>query len=123
MKTYVIFILFLVMLIPVVIKYRIMENELITAQSKPSVINFQSDSTPFKNNNLNGGWAENLKIPTPTGAASNLNNNFGKENPFAIDPTSRQQREWKIDSQTNAEDTNVKRVGKTCNFGLCLPGN
>ena len=123
MKTYVIFILFLVMLIPVVIKYRIMENELITAQSKPCVINFQSDSTPFKNNNLNGGWAENLKIPTPTGAASNLNNNFGKENPFAIDPTSRQQREWKIDSQTNAEDTNVKRVGKTCNFGLCLPGN
>ena len=100
-----------------------MENELITAQSKPCVINFQSDSTPFKNNNLNGSWAENLKIPTPTGAASNLNDSYGNKNPFAINPTSRQQPEWKIDSQTNAEDTNEKRVGKTCNFGLCLPGN
>lgn len=125
MRIYIIFLLFLAMIIPMAIKYKIMENELLTAQTKPCVINFQSDSAPFKTNNLNDGWAENLKINTPTGAASSLNNNFGRENPFSsnIEPTSRQQPEWGIESQTNAEDTNVNRVGKTCNFGLCLPGN
>lgn len=125
MKTYVIFILFLAMLIPMTIKYKIMENELLTAQTKPCIINFQSDIEPFKSNNLNDGWSENLKIRIPTGAASNINDNFGKENPFSsnIDPVSRQQPEWSIDSQTSAKDTNLKRVGKSCNFGLCLPGN
>ena len=125
MKIYIVLILFLAMFVPMAIKYRIMENELITAQTKPCVINVQSDSEPFKSNNLNDGWAENLKIHTQTGAASNLNNNFGRENPFSsnIEPISRQQPEWGIDSQTNATDTNIKRVGKSCNFGLCLPGN
>ena len=125
MKIYVILIIFLAMLIPMTIKYRIMENELVTAQNKPCVINLQSDDTPFKSNNLNDGWSENLKIHTPTGAASNLNENFGKENPFSsnIESTLLQQREWGIDSQTNASDTAIKRVGETCNFGLCLPGN
>ena len=125
MKIYVIFILFLAMFIPMAIKYRIMENELITAQTKPCVINLQSDNQPFKSNNLNDGWSENLKIHTPTGAASNINDDLGNVNPFNfnIEPTSRQQPEWGIDGQSDAKDNDVKRVGKTCNFGLCLPGN
>ena len=125
MKIYIILILFLAMFIPMAIKYRLMENELITAQSKPCIINLQSDSEPFKSNNLNGSWSENLKINTQTGAASNINGDFGKDNPFSpnIEKTSRQQPEWGIDSQTNGSDASVKRVGQTCNFGLCLPGN
>ena len=125
MKFYLILLLFLSMFIPMAIKYRIMENELNSRETKPCIINLQSDSTPFKSDNLNDGWSENLKIHTPTGAASNLDKSFGKNNPFSpnIDPTSRQQSEWNMDSQTNAKDTDTKRVGKTCNFGLCLPGN
>ena len=125
MKIHFVLLLFLAMFIPMTIKYRIMENQLNSSQTKPCILNFQSDNTPFKSNNLNDGWSENLKIHTPTGAASNLDRSFGKDNPFSpnINPTSRQQPEWSIDSQTNASDSNTKRVGKTCNFGLCLPGN
>lgn len=125
MKIYVILLLFLAFFIPMAIKYRIMENRLMTNQTKPCIINLQSDSEPFKSNNLNDGWSENLKIHTPTGAASNFNKDVTEGNLLSpnIERTSRQHPEWAIDNTTNATDTNVKRVGKTCNFGLCLPGN
>ena len=125
MKIYVILLLFLAMFVPMAIKYRIMENELMNTQTKPCIINLQSDNSPFNSSNLNDGWSENLKIHTPTGAAADIDRSFGRDNPFSskIDPALRQQTEWGHNNESDATESNIKRVGKTCTFGLCLPGN
>lgn len=124
MKMYVLLLVFLAIFVPMTIKYKNMENALTDAQTKPCIINLHQDDNPFKSNNINDGWSEKLKL-NPIGGAASIDRNFGHENPFSsdINPNSRQQPEWNYNNESNATDESSKRVGKTCNFGLCLPGN